>query len=678
MTPATRSIPLRAAGSIHVDGSNKSAGYALEWLELLGCSPTASADDGDIVITGDASEAFPKAYCVIRLWDFQVGRPGSGALASAVSGAAAVIGYPDSPGVPLPADMPEKWCGAYGVILALAELWRGISGKTIVHDVSAADVLRAFSLQNSGDRAEMIRNWRRNGRLCVDHGGIFPMGFFACKDGYVAILGRSRRDWRQIRKALGAPEWARAEPFEDPFRLAVDSAEADRLLEATLADFGRDELLARGLAEGAVIAPVYTQEEASRREIFRDQFIVNGSPAMPFLVEPLGLGDDVSRERSGAEEAAEAPLAGLRCIELCWIWSGPMVGQILADLGAEVVKVEAPKRFDLYRTRGLEAKRGQMPERTRIESSIYFHSLNRNKTGLALDLKQAAGLDIAKNLAARSHLLMENFTVGTMERLGLGREALSKVSPGLVQLSMSGPGRGSVVQDLRSYGLVLSALGGAEALIEAESEFLGSPTYSISDPNAALFGAMAALAGVLSVAEGGAGLAVDLSQIEAAATLAGTPIQVSTTLDAIVAAKDGAFVAVSVPADAFADAAELEREMTGLSRDEMTRRCAVLGGFTANLLELDDTDRAAEFADCSGWLAARHPVTGEEKLVAAPWRVEGRRPGFRKHAPVLGEDDEFVLRRILSLEGDEIERLRKAGVVGVPAGDEPTDKKATS
>ena len=180
------------------------------------------------------------------------------------------------------------------------------------------------------------------------------------------------------------------------------------------------------------------------------------------------------------------------------------------------------------------------------------------------------------------------------------------------------------------------------------------------------------------MAEGGAGLAVDLSQIEAAATLAGTPIQVSTTLDAIVAAKDGAFVAVSVPADAFADAAELEREMTGLSRDEMTRRCAVLGGFTANLLELDDTDRAAEFADCSGWLAARHPVTGEEKLVAAPWRVEGRRPGFRKHAPVLGEDDEFVLRRILSLEGDEIERLRKAGVVGVPAGDEPTDKKATS
>ena len=81
-----------------------------------------------------------------------------------------------------------------------------------------------------------------------------------------------------------------------------------------------------------------------------------------------------------------------------------------------------------------------MDERTRIESSIYFHSLNRNKVGLALDLKQAQGVAIMKRLASTSELLIENFTVGTMERLGLGAEALAEANPALVQFSMSGPG----------------------------------------------------------------------------------------------------------------------------------------------------------------------------------------------------------------------------------------------
>ena len=368
--------------------------------------------------------------------------------------------------MPLPVDMPEKWCGAYGVILALAELWRRRNGQLTArprYDVSAADILRAFCLQNAGDHDETVRRWRRNGRFCVEHGGIFPMGFFACRDGHVAILGRSRRDWRNIRAAIGDPDWAKADAFENPFAIAQESAAADTLLEASLAAFTRDELLQRGLASGAVIAPVYSQAEALERGVFRDDFVTDDGPAMPFLVDHAGASIRAGRESEPPPVAAiDAPLAGMRCIELCWVWSGPMVGQILADLGAEVIKVEAPERFDLYRTRGLETKRGKMDERTRIESSIYFHSLNRNKVGLALDLKQAQGVAIMKRLASTSELLIENFTVGTMDRLGLGAEALAEANPALVQFSMSGPGRGSAVQDLRSYGLVLSALAGAE------------------------------------------------------------------------------------------------------------------------------------------------------------------------------------------------------------------------
>ena len=287
MAALSRSIPLGVARKITVQGTNKSAHYARQWLALLDCTPSAEPVAGGVVITGDLASCeadHPDASCVIRLWDFQAGFPGNGVLASAVSGAAAVIGSPGRPGVPLPVEMPEKWCAAYGVILALAEIWRnadGTSKRQAVYDVSAADVLRAFSLQNSGDAEERLRTWRRNGRVCVEHGGIFPMGFFACRDGYVALLGRSRRDWRHIRKAIGDPAWAREARFEDPFRIAKDSAEADALLEKTLASFDRDELLRRGLAEGAVIAPVYSAAEADRRDIFRGNFFVGDAPRMP-------------------------------------------------------------------------------------------------------------------------------------------------------------------------------------------------------------------------------------------------------------------------------------------------------------------------------------------------------------------------------------------------------------
>ncbi|MBV39088.1 MAG: hypothetical protein CMM23_10625 [Rhodospirillaceae bacterium] len=664
MTQSTRGLHKAFGQGIGVASGNRSVIYAAHWLKLLSGAEAAPKARIMIIAGGTDSAESTAADCVIRLWDFQVGRAGGGALASAVSGASAVIGHADKTPLLLPADLPEKWCGVYGVILALAELWRrrnGGGGRRIVYDVSAADILRSFSLQNAGTHDDMVKNWRPNGRLCVEHGGIFPMGFFACRDGHVAILGRSRRDWRNIRKALGDPEWARAKEFENPFTIALDSTKADRLLEETLAQFERDELLAHGLKHGAVIAPVFTTEQAHERNVFRENFIDDGAPALPFLVTANeGVGEPNHITPSIA--AADAPLAGMRCIELCWVWSGPMVGQILADLGAQVIKIESHGRFDLYRTRGLENERGQMPESTRIESSQQFHSLNRNKIGMTLDLKQDAGLAIARQLAGESDVLIENFTVGTMARLGLGPGVLAEANPALVQLSMSGPGKGSSVQELRSYGLVLSALGGVEALIRDGEEFLGSPTFSLSDPNAAAFGAMAALAGALAAKVGGSGSAIDLSQIEAAATIAGTATPPADNHDMIVTSVDRGFVALSLPTDSHEAMAA-----AGASFAEIAARARELGGHAVAVLDLPQTADADEFADCSGWLPSTHPVTGDEMLVAAPWRVNGRRAGLRKPAPLLGESDDYVLRRILSVADDEIEALAEAKVTGRPA-----------
>ena len=193
--------------------------------------------------------------------------------------------------------------------------------------------------------------------------------------------------------------------------------------------------------------------------------------------------------------SAALPLAGVRVIELCWVWSGPLLGQFLADLGAEVIKVEWFKRYDLYRTRGVERMAGKFPEFIRREMSHSFHGLNRNKVGLALDLKDKKHTEGLLDLVAQSDLVIENFTSGTLDRLGLSYEDMKKVNPSLVLLSLSGFGSTSRLGQMRAYGLVLSALSGFESGIEdpTTGEFVGSPTFVASDPNAATYGLFAAI-----------------------------------------------------------------------------------------------------------------------------------------------------------------------------------------
>ena len=484
------------------------------------------------------------------------------------------------------------------------------------------------------------------------------MGFFSCQDGFVALLGRSRRDWKNIRAALGNPDWSQNERFNDPFQLAKNSDEANQLLSRTLSKFKRDELLEKGLHYAAVIAPVYNQNEAAERKIFRDNFLICGKPQMPFLVDELNSPfKKAIRPHSSSKTDNNSPLTGLRCIELSWVWSGPMAAQILGDLGAEVIKVESFNRFDLYRTRGLETMRGKMDEKKRLESSIYFHSLNRNKMGLALDLKNPKQLSVLKTLTKSSDILIDNFTVGTMDRLGLGKEELSNLNSSLVQLSMSGPGKGSSVENLRSYGLVLSALSGAEVSITKDDKFIGSPTFSISDPNAAVFAVIAALTAAIRAKKSGVGSVIDFSQIEATATLNGTPSLPKTRTEVILKTKDDFYLAISIPKDNSRDEASLEEIFCQLTKDDAIRKCRELGGEAVELVELYESTKNSMFKKCPLHVSVSHPYTGEELIIGAPWRVNGQRQVPIKPAPVLGENNDFIFRSIIGLNDNEIAEL---------------------
>jgi len=357
------------------------------------------------------------------------------------------------------------------------------------------------------------------------------------------------------------------------------------------------------------------------------------------------------------------PLTGLRVIEFCWVWAGPMMGQHLADLGAEVVKVEWYKRFDLYRTRGVERLRGTLPEGVRRESSYSFQSLNRNKLGFAADLKSKEGLQLVKDLISESDVLLENFTVGTLDRLGLPAEELDKLNSQLVSISLSATGRGSEIESLRSYGLMLSAMGGYESLVtDQNGDFIGSPTFVMSDPNAALFGVLAALAGSLHARKAGIGATYECSQIEAVASLMQTPHRPGpekVAIEGIFQTLDGDFVAISIEnassTQGRVDSRETFKIWVGeTGTHDVLSRIRETGGVATKVEDLALTENSEIYAGTDVRQPCQHPITGSRDIVATPWLINGHRSPVRKPAPTLGESNEYVLRNVLGLSEDEI------------------------
>lgn len=363
------------------------------------------------------------------------------------------------------------------------------------------------------------------------------------------------------------------------------------------------------------------------------------------------------------------PLKGIRVIELCWVWSGPLLGQFLADLGAEVIKVEWFKRYDLYRTRGVERMAGKYPESLRREMSHSFHGLNRNKIGVAMDLKNSVHRDGLIDLAAQSDLIIENFTSGTLDRLGLNYEKLSEVNRAIVLLSLSGFGASSRLSQMRAYGLVLSALSGMEASISdpQSGEFVGSPTFVASDPNAAAYGLFAAISAIIEARKTGLGSHVELSQLEAVAHVAvakdaelkklADSLGLETTFDPLhedmIPCVDGKYLCVAWPKDI----TEHEKQYISNKASNMpfVEAQKLIESYKIEVVNVvEQSSQVGAGALAKGTLIPTvHPITGPENIVAAPWWIDGQRSPLRKPAPTLGEGNDYVLGSLLKWSLDD-------------------------
>ncbi len=203
------------------------------------------------------------------------------------------------------------------------------------------------------------------------------------------------------------------------------------------------------------------------------------------------------------------PLSGCRVIELAHIMAGPVAGLMLADMGADVIKVE---KLD-----GDDSRRFVPP--TVNGESAAFLMMNRNKRGVVLDLKTEGGKDILRRLVAGADVLIENYRLGTMEKLGLGYEALAAINPGLIYCEVSGFGRTGPYAHRGGFDLIAQGMSG---LMSITGEGPGRPPVKVgapvSDITAGILAAMGISAAYAHRLKTGEGQKVDTSLFEAAIT----------------------------------------------------------------------------------------------------------------------------------------------------------------
>ena len=199
-------------------------------------------------------------------------------------------------------------------------------------------------------------------------------------------------------------------------------------------------------------------------------------------------------------------LTGLTIIDFSRVLAGPFATMMLADLGAEVIKVERPGTGDETRAWG--------PPHDAHGDATYFQSVNRNKSSLVLDLRDSEGLDRARQLAATADVVVENFRPGLMDSLGLGYEALSAANPGLVYCSITGFGRGGGAE-LPGYDLLVQAVGGLMSITGAPGSEPQKVGVALVDILAGLFASVGILAALRHREATGEGQRVEVDLLSA-------------------------------------------------------------------------------------------------------------------------------------------------------------------
>jgi crotonobetainyl-CoA:carnitine CoA-transferase CaiB-like acyl-CoA transferase len=394
-----------------------------------------------------------------------------------------------------------------------------------------------------------------------------------------------------------------------------------------------------------------------------------------------------------------APLAGVRVLDASRVLAGPFCGQILGDLGAEVIKVERPGSGDETRTWGPPFLGS---------TSAYYLSCNRNKRDIALDLGKPQGLKIFHDLVERCDILLENFRAASADRLGLGPDKLLAINPRLIVCSISGFGRSGPMSDLPGYDFAVQALSG---LMSITGPVAGPPCkvgVAVTDITTGLYAAIAVLACLHARQQSGHGYAIDLALLDCAVASQVNVVQAYLTAGQLPPRQGNAHLQI-VPYQLFQTADSWLVLAVG-NDGQWQRFCqaaeqphwAADASFATNSLRVQNRDKlipqveavmrrrtladwqerlvAAEVPHAPVWrhadllqssqaaarglrVTVRDPSGQPVDLVGSPFHITGANLPLPTLPPALGKDTEAILRDLLGYDAAQIERLHQTGVV---------------
>ncbi len=376
-------------------------------------------------------------------------------------------------------------------------------------------------------------------------------------------------------------------------------------------------------------------------------------------------------------------LEDIRVLDLTQFWFGPFCTMMLADFGAEVIRVEPPwgsvdRLADAYTVGG---------------SSYTFHQLNLNKKGLTLNLKTEEGLRVFKELVPEADIIVQNFRPGTMERLGLGYDVLKELNPRIIYAALSGFGQTGPYRERPCFAPIAEAMSGHSRLTGDGVDPDGPPiemAQAYGDLGPGLFAAMGIIAAIRHRDRTGVGQMIDVAQLDCMTslnmaitgyTLSGMLLHeikekypMARGFGGIFKTKDGYIRLASFSPRLIDDLREymgvdevtedmIEEKVRDMTRDDAVEYFVEAKVPVAPVYNVDDVVKDSHLIERDMFTTVEHKKAGEIKVVNFPVKLSETPGEIRSASPVIGEHNETILKDVLGYNDKQIEALKKAEAI---------------
>ena len=644
----------------------------------------------EVRISGSAAES---AVLVALTW-FDPAGPygtwkGTDETVQALSGVAYNFGEPAGPPTLPQGHTPQVLGGVNAFTAGLAALLAPPESRPRRVDVNILE--SAICVSEVAALAALDGGRSRSSRLGVNrYSPTYPCSSYRTSDGWVGVTCLTPAQWTAMCLAVGRPDAASDPRFAASYQRLALGDEVDSILAPVIAGRTTAEWVAEGESRRIPITPMLSPGQLPHHQHWkaRGSFAaVDGTdvqgPTLPFQMRF----DGVTAPRWQAN-ALPGPLSGLRVIDFSMGWAGPLATRLLADLGADVVKIESQSHPDWWR--GWEADNSGDPPPLEVKTS--FNAVNRNKRGIAVELTTPDGLATARALVAGADIVVENFAAGVLEKLGLGQEVQRHLRPGVITMAMPAFGNGGPLSQIRAYGSTVEQASGMP-FVNGKDEWPPSLQHvAFGDPIGGMF-AGAALLAALAARERLGGADIDLSQVEclfqlsADAVIAeqelGRPLPrtgnrrphaapccvvpaaggdswLAVVIDtdhawqglclALGAGGWGADPALSTTAGRNRRADELEGGIAAWARDRQPEDAAAeLRRFDVPAVAVQPAHAVGsdpQLASTGFWLTMERRYVGRHAQAAPVFQFDGVRPALRRPAPTLGEHTDEVLGKV--------------------------------